>query len=165
MQNGRAQSGDVCETYEREEVLRDARPQIARSFFVYTDVQRFFFLPFFLSFFQPSHSPALLFENGCNERGRSITLERSYLYLMKSASSSSSSNFLDPLLRFQKCVKFEGVGFETVEFKYVKKRRKFRKLENSKYVNKFTVELRIDKIKNGGIRKDRTSEIRKNFYF
>lgn len=85
--------------------------------------------------------------------------------MMKSASSSSSSNFLDSLLRFQKCVKFEGVGFETVEFKYVKKKRKFRKLENSKYVNKFTVELRIDKIKNGGIRKDRTSEIRKNFYF
>lgn len=84
--------------------------------------------------------------------------------MMKSASSSSSSNFLDPLLRFQKCVKFEVVGFETVEFKYVKKRRKFRKLENSKYVNKFTVELRIDKIKNGGIRKDR-NEIRKNFYF
>lgn len=44
-------------------------------------------------------------------------------------------------------------------------RRKFRKLENSKYVNKFTVELQIDKIKNAGIRKDRTSEIRKNFYF
>lgn len=52
VQNGRAQSGDVCETYEREEVLRDARPQIARSFFVYTGVQRF---PFsFLSFSRPS---------------------------------------------------------------------------------------------------------------
>ena len=52
VQNGRAQSGDVCETYEREEVLRDARPQIARSFFVYTDV----FFSSFLSFFFPTIS-------------------------------------------------------------------------------------------------------------
>lgn len=129
--------GHRVETYAKRMKGKRFSAMLVRKLLVLSSFTPTFFFSSFLSFFfQPSHSPALLFENGCNERGRSITLERSYLYLMKSA-SSSSSNFLDPLLRFQKCVKFEEVGFETVEFKYVKKRRKFRKLENSKYVNKF----------------------------
>lgn len=55
------------------------------SFFLRLHRRTTFFL---FSFFFPSTISLLLFENRCN--GRSITLQRSYLYLMKSASSFSS---------------------------------------------------------------------------